>query len=194
MSEYSNLNDLVMRAKEGRVARSEIRIIADFLERNPQSPDAYKLLYVISRMGDRSYENLIAKFLSYSADPDLARLSLQTLCVFWRLSDRYLSEIERFLEGVDWDWMGGVRQIAITAAGEHLRDNVNCKFLAVLLRISSRDHSSELETRIAVEALARALGGLENPLPSEGEDWEKWAAGIVDRAKRRFEKECQKDA
>ena len=107
--------------------------------------DTSQLLYVLARSGARSYEDLVASFVECREDPMVARLALQTLCTFWGLTGRYRDTVARFLKGVEWDYLGDVRQVAITAAGEFLAENQDCDFLDQLLRLSDSVNEEEVE-------------------------------------------------
>lgn len=175
------------------MSSSELREVASMLSSGQGDPDTYELLYVLARSGARSYEELVASFVEYSEDPMVARLALQTLCTFWGLTDRYRDTVVRFLEGVEWDYLGDVRQVAISAAGGFLAENQDCGFLDQLLRLSDSANEEEVERRIAVEAIARAIGvPAERSInPDKGPvTWEAWAETIRSGGKERFAAEC----
>jgi hypothetical protein len=98
-------------------------MVASLLARDAPRSDLYRLLYVLARSKATQYEPLVAGFLGHREDPDVARLALQTLCTFWGLTERYKGQVHAFLEGVEWDYFGDVRQVAMAAAGEYLRDS-----------------------------------------------------------------------
>ena len=150
--------DLASRSKEGKVTAGELRQAADILADGRGGAETYRLLYVLGRSRAYQYENLVAAFLDYREDPMVARLALQILCNFWARARQYRDAIARFLDGADWDALGDVRQIAISAAGELLSASRDCGLLARLIRLSDPAHDDELERRIAVEAIARSTG------------------------------------
>jgi hypothetical protein len=193
MGSRLDLDDLVRRAKEGTVTRKEIDWVGAILSAGRGGDDTYRLLYVIGESGALSYEQLVASFLEYRKNPFVARLALEILCNFWHLTDRYVDQVERFLKRVEWDHQGDVRQIAITSAGEFLRARRHCELLKGLLALGSPRNEDALERRIAVEAIARALGEpLGETINADKGDtpWETWAQNITTRGAARLAEEC----
>ncbi|SRR5581483_9938755 len=193
MADKHDVRSLIQRSKDGAVSNAELREVADVLEANQGGGDTYEFLYILARSEARSYEDLVAGFLEYRHDPMVARLALQTLCTFWGLTDKYRDAVSRFLKGVDWDYFGEVRQIAITAAGEFLSTNQDCVFLDQLLLLADSANEEEVERRIAIEAIARALSlSLKESINPDlsSVTWEDWADGIRARGQERFASEC----
>lgn len=174
--------DLVRRSKEGTVTPAELAEVAALLSAGAGGQDTYDLLYVIGRSGVTSHEPLVASFLDYQDDPMVARVALQTLTSFWNLTSRYTAELERFLDGVEWDDFGDVRGIAISATGAYLAGTEDCGLLARLLRLAGPDNPGKVERKIAVEALAEALG---DPLTGSID-----AGAVLERAQRRHAAAC----
>jgi hypothetical protein len=189
MRHMPELPDLVRRSKEGAVLDREIDRVAEILAADEGGSDTYQLLYVIARSDVRAHEELVARFLDYREDPMVARLALQTLCTFWGLAGRYREQIERFIKGVDWDIIGDVRQVAMTAAGKFLREYRNHALLQELLRLTDPANTDKLERRIAIEAIAYALGDpIEDTLGSgKGTvELENWSENVVSRGMERL--------
>ncbi|ADB30583.1 hypothetical protein Kfla_1482 [Kribbella flavida DSM 17836] len=149
---------LVERAKEGRLSTADVDAVAERLRRGAVDESTYDLLYVVSRARATRHQELVASFLDCADDPMLARLALQTLCSFWGLSAQYLDFIKRFVAGVDWDHFEDVRQVALSAAGEYLRENTDCELFRGVHGACVDSSSGSVGQRIALEALARALG------------------------------------
>jgi len=181
-----DLEDLVDRAKQGLVRPSEITEVAAALTSLPDdSEDGYSLLYVLGRSEATQYEELVAGFLR-SGDPNLARLALQILCMFWDLTESYVDDLRAFLDGVEWDDDGWVQQIAVSAAGQYLRTHTDTAMLARLLELAEPDNDV-LERRWALEALAVALGDpLAETLTAGGNDRAGWTARVLSRAEDRL--------
>lgn len=194
MTSKLDLDILVGRAKEGSISKPQIDLVATSLNAGMKGSDAYKALYVLGRSDAFQYEGLVARHLYNSADPMLSRLALQILCTFWGRTAKYVEHVRRFVDGEPWDSMGDVRQVAITAAGEWLSLNVDCRMLSSLISLAqSTDELEDVERRLAVEALARAVGvpvgEALNPGVGDG-GWESWADGIKMRAAKRYATEC----
>lgn len=188
-----DISNLVARAKKGEVRGRELQGIAHILSNGTGGSDTYRLLYVIVRSGARKYEGLVSDYLYYREDPMVARLALQALCVFWGLGHKYLNVMEDFLRGVDWDYLGDVQGVAITAAGEYLRDHNSYPLLAELFRLA-QDGDDSVRQRIAIEALARAVGEtMEASLQtgSSSGDRECWMADVLARCALRIANEIR---
>lgn len=186
MRERLDVDDLVQRAKIGKVTNEEVgRIVA--VLKGETSVDVYRLLYVLVRVSAREYEFLVARFINYPADPQVAALALSSLCVQWKLAHRYRHSILLALGGVEWDLFDELKQAAIAAAGEYLRSAKDPLVLDRLTNIAT-SCESELNRRFAVEALARALGESysEAVFPRDVGEGCVWAQAILDRAKRRL--------
>jgi hypothetical protein len=187
-----------MRAKDGNVSPGELGKVAGILAGDRGGPETYRLLYVLGRSRAYAYEELVARFLEYREDPMVARLALQILCSFWGRTDRYRDAVERFLDGVDWDYLRDVREIAISAAGSFLAGHRDCGLLARLLRLSDPAHDHELERRFATEAIARAIGLTHQQITSRDSgdggslSRDEWAETIRSRGEERFAAECMR--
>lgn len=181
-----DLDELVDQAKQGLVSRQQLAEVAALLRSTVDETRTYRLLYVLSRSRATEHEELVAGFLR-SGEPELARLALQTLCTFWGLAESYMDELRAFLDGVDWDSWGDVRQIAISAAGDHLRTHTDTAMFARLLELAYPDNTDEVERRVALEALATALGDpVAETLKAGGDDREGWTARVLSRAEDRL--------
>ena len=187
----ADVDDLVARAKEGLVTKAEISEVARLLEDRVDDEHAYRLLYVIGRSRATEHEELVAGFLDEEEQPSVAALALQVLCSFWNLTDRYAEQVRCFVEGVDWDFLGEVRLIAISAAGEYLAVRPHCPILRGLLALCVADDESQTERRVALEAVARALGDpVGETLRAGGARREAWAQDVLARGQARLALEC----
>lgn len=193
-----SVDDLVRRSKEGTVRPDELAEVAAILAADAGGESTYSLLYVLARSSATRYEDLVVSFLNYRKDTMVARLALQTLTSFWGYADRYTAELERFLDGVAWDAMGEVRQIAISASGRYLAIAEHCGLFGRLIAMAEREpvtatggdddeddavYDSEVERRVVLEALADALG---EPARTAVKDPD----GLRDRARRRYATAC----
>lgn len=152
------LIDLMRRVKINSLTRSEIDQVADRLVNDQGDDDAYSLLYIVGRSGGLWHEKLVASYLENPDDPMLTRLALQILCSFWKLSEKYVEYIDRFLTGVPWDADDEIRLMAISVSGGFLRDHNHLGIRTKLLSLLRDEHESGLVRESALEALARSLG------------------------------------
>ena len=184
-----NVEDLVIRAKVGEVSGPELEAAANALERGA-GKDTYQLLYVLGRTDSRKHERLIASFLDFEQDAQVAALALSILCSQWGLGERYREHLHGFLLGEDWDFIDEVKQAAISSAGEYLRSTSDCSILGTLFAIAT-SAPGDLNERFAVEALARSLGEPHSSavFPA-GADAKFWGEDILTRARQRLEAEC----
>jgi hypothetical protein len=149
---------LLEKARDGLLSRHELDQVVAALRDPAGNADSYTLLHIIGRAMDLSKEGCVASYLDCPADPMLSRLALQVLCNYWGLAPKYLTEVRRFLSGVDWDVDGDVRQMAASIAGEVLRTTWHYDLFRSLLDIST-NQSDLPEIRVAaIRALARAMG------------------------------------
>ncbi|PSL51424.1 hypothetical protein B0I31_12153 [Saccharothrix carnea] len=182
----TDLDELVNRAKEGRVDKREVAELARELASTEDESRAYRLLYVIGRSSATEHEELVSGFLR-GDDAELAKLALQILCTHWGLTESYLDSVRTFLDGVPWDPSGDTRLIATSAAGEHLRDHTDTGLLARLIELAQPDDDDPVQRRVALEALARALGDPEAETLRAGDDnREDWATRVLTRAEDRL--------
>ena len=150
--------DLVRRAKRSELSREEIDAVAEELRHPLPHTDPYYLLAILGEAGGVWHRELVERFLEAGNNPWLARKALQVLCADWGDTDRYLDELAQFLAGAPWDTDDDVRLVAMTWAGEYLRDHREPRLLRELLRIFDDQGERELLRRTAYDSLARATG------------------------------------
>lgn len=81
-----NLDDLLGKAKSGRIQRDELEMVVKRLRYEQNSPEATgDLLYIVGRSFAIEQEDLVASFLQRPDDPMLSRLALMILCDWWSL-------------------------------------------------------------------------------------------------------------
>jgi hypothetical protein len=120
--------------------------------------DPYTLIHILGRSGACRYRALVEQFLEFSTDPMVARIALQVLCSHWNLVADYEEAILRFARGVEWDIDEEVRQAAISAAGELLRNAPAEELKHLLAAIFMNHQESQPSRQAAYFALARAHG------------------------------------
>jgi hypothetical protein len=124
----------------------------------------------------------------------LARLALQILCDFWGLTDDYIGRVVEFVHGVPWDTEDDVRLLAISIAGDYLRERSDNDILATLLRIYHDPDERQIIRETAYRAVARAMGSDWQDLPSAARHFDlanDVDASILGRAERRAHSEPQ---
>jgi hypothetical protein len=173
-----NYDDLLFRAKWESLSEDEIKSVADELQKNSPKTDPYKLLHILGRAGAVAYRKMVESYLGEEKskeDPMMARLALQILCDFWGPTKNYLSDVKRFIKKVNWDIENNVRLIALSIAGEYLREFSDQELLQMLLSIFENQDEESIIRETAYDAIARAMGCDYNDLPpiSEDMDWEK---------------------
>ncbi|MFB9394160.1 hypothetical protein ACFPM3_20585 [Streptomyces coeruleoprunus] len=148
------------KAKCGRLGAEDFHIAVKAVSEGRVSPrDLYTALHVVGLAGSPTQAEVVRKYLDMPSDPMLSRLALQILCDYWGMSSDVLPEIHRFLTGVGWDIDGDVREVAISVAGRHLREERGPRSLAqALVRIAEDEGELDFVRESAVRALAGALG------------------------------------
>lgn len=151
---------LVRRAREGTVTAEDANLAAAILATVTDESDRYDAVFVIGRAAATAYEDTVASFIESPREPMLARLALEVLCSWWGLTRKYRGDVLRFVGGVDWDLEDGgfVRQVAISAAGEHVREHGDAGMLRALLTVFDSQNTTELDREVVYQALLRSAG------------------------------------
>lgn len=189
-----DLNTLLDKAKWDRLTPAELEWVRRQLAARTDTSDEYTLLHIAGRGLRRPDPALVEPYLERSDDPMLARLALQILCNYWGLSDRYLPQVRRFVDGVEWD-DGSARLAALNIAGRHLQDHTDRALFDKLLEVAQprcEDDDMASEAQVAVVALAGALGRPRDELPpaTRGFDTgDTWSAGVRAEALDRLRRE-----
>ena len=165
-----SLDDLLDEATLGKLTKEEIQyVVSRIKEYDPSSnQDLYGLLCTLGRAITSTpmipqYRKLMESFLVYPTDSMISRIAFIVLCDYWGLTNEYLQQMKDFIRGVDWD-DNDVRLVAISTAGEHLRENFNPELLELLIETfegsgcSSKEelYEEEVVRQAAYSALARA--------------------------------------
>ena len=166
--------ELLDRAKWGTVSDAELTRVAERLASTDPGGDPYTLLHILGKAGAMKYRALVESFLQRRDDPMLARLALQILGGFWGETDRYVSTLVEFAQGVAWDTENDVRQIALSLLGGHIRKHGDIAAISVLLRVLDDQAVDTIVRDEAYFALARAMGKEWNELPPASRllDWD----------------------
>lgn len=168
----NSYDDLLARAKRGKLTAQEISAVVGELQRPDSSKDRYTLLHILGRSGATAYRRLVEQFLECREEPMLARLALKILCDYWTGTAQYIPKILGFLRGLDGDEESDVRQIAISIVGEYLRNNPEPEFLRELIHIFGNEENEQTIREDAYIALARAMGRDWNQLPSSAKHFD----------------------
>jgi hypothetical protein len=147
--------------------------------------DPYVLLEIVGEAGGKELAKSVEPFLDWPGDPMVAMLALEILTT-WGLFRGYRDRIIELMQGVPWDVENDVRQVAITAAGEALRQQKDVPLLQRLIDIAEDKRESSSIRGQAIASLGRAEGKswkeVPNPsdeIPPEGQ----FARVILDRAR-----------
>lgn len=153
-----NADEILKRATEGLLTAPEQEAVSQALRGKAGGQDRYTLLLALGRAMAKQHRETVESFLDYEDDPMLARLALQILCKFWSETDNYIDYVKRALDGLAWDEDEDVRQMALSAAGEYLRDHQEAALLEKLISIVEDENDDELTRADAYISLARAMG------------------------------------
>lgn len=190
MNQWSEMLD---RANIGTVSTKELGDLSVFIGTSVNDNDLYYPLLILGKAGGPEYSSTVEQFIS-STNPMIARLSLQILCQFWGLTDRYLNYALRALGRPPSDDNDTVRQMAIFILGDYLASNKESGIIVNILRIFDDEHQPYSIILAAYAALALAIG----------REWLELGTTIIDRpdlrqliasdiidAVRRIANECQ---
>ncbi|MFJ5836615.1 hypothetical protein ACIQGO_07550 [Streptomyces shenzhenensis] len=81
---------------------------------------------------------------------------------------KYREQIIELLGSPEWDLSDDAFMAAVSDAGEILHDAFDAELLRTLLKLAEEgrgEYDDDLVQRLAVEAIARALGGIEPRVP-----------------------------
>ena len=150
------------------------------------SRDPYVLLEIVGEAGGRELSEFIEPFLDSPSDPMVARLALQILTNYWSLLSEYRDKIIEFMRGVPWDAENDVREVAIDAAGEAIRQHRDIDLLHELLEIAEDSKESAAIRGQAIVSLGRAQGMPRQELPNPADKTPldgRLARAILDNAR-----------
>jgi len=157
--------DLLERAKTGKLSEREVRGVAQALDDRVPGRDPYTLIHILGLAGAKQHEKLVARYLDEHEDPMLVRIALLTLARYWGLRTYYNRTLE-LATGSAWDAGGEARDIAISVLGDYLRDEADAAGVDLLLQILRDEAEDPLTRTAAYFALARASGLDSRDLPS----------------------------
>jgi len=128
--------------------------------------DPFLLLEIVGEAGGKELAKSVEPFLDWPDDPMVAMLALEILTTYWGLSDQYRDTIIKLMKGVKWDVENDVREVAITAAGEALRQQRDRELLQHLIDIARDENESSSIRGQAIASLGRAEGMSWQDLPN----------------------------
>ena len=163
-----SLDELLEEAKWGRLKDDEVKYVVERIKADAgDNENLYTLIHILGRSGSKQYKKLVEKFLYYPDFPLVSSIALKTLFNYWGFEEEYLDQLKSFVKGVDWDRDQDVQLIAISAAGEYLRNNKNRELHQMIVDVIKEIHPSsdelvndynEILRECASEALMRASG------------------------------------
>lgn len=184
--------DLIRLAKRSLLSTAQISELAAALEEPASAPqyDLYTVIHALGEAGCSQYRDAVERYLVCPRDPMLSRISLDVLCRHFGFLQDYVEVLERFVGGVDWDVDGDVQQLAISLAGEFLRESERNGLLFLLIDIATDLAQPEMSREDAVLALARAHGDEWGSLPMASRHFSlesDWVLDVLERSHRRHE-------
>ncbi|MER6617848.1 hypothetical protein [Streptomyces xantholiticus] len=190
MTHDEYLRQLIARAKDGTIPQREVKGIAQTISEGRAGRDLYRLLYAVARAGGPEYESLVAGYLIHAEDPEVSALAVQVLTAHWRVGAKYQAQILELLGSPEWDLDDDAFMAAVSGAGEILHGTFDTELLRTLLKLAEEgrgEYDDDLMKRLAVEAIARALGAShESMRPPEGVTRSEWSQGLLRAARDRL--------
>jgi hypothetical protein len=185
------VRQLISRAKDGTIPPREVKQIAQAVTEGRPGRELYQRLYAVARAGGPAYEPLIATYLIYPEDPEVSALAVQVLTAHWRVGAKYRKQIIELLGSPEWDLDDDAFIAAVSGAGAILHDGFDAELLRALLRLAEEgrgEYDDDHMRRIAVEAIARALGASHAELTRlpEGVTRAEWSQGLLRAARARL--------
>lgn len=183
-----DIGGLLDRARDGVLSVEEGKAVGSVLD-TPQEPRTlYTLVHIVARGHPEGGEEVLARFMGYSDDPQVAALALSALGGQWRCFDLVHDQTVAALRGLPWDVMDEVRDAAVTVAGEYLRERRDPEMLDLLLVLVV--DADRFEQGHRLHALGRALGASDVELAERARDFGEWSDDqIIDLVFQRLEGE-----
>lgn len=162
-----NLDQLFKEAKVGKLTGDEIAYVAQKIsvtEAGKNDETLYTLIHILGKAGATQYRKLIERFLFYPSSPIISRIALKVLCDYWGETKNYLEPLKAFVKGVQWDKEMDVQLVAISSAGEYLREHSDKILLKLLIAHFENNIEAQPDTyesllfETSFQALARAMG------------------------------------
>jgi hypothetical protein len=183
------MSDLVERARHGLLSRAEKDALADEMEHQQSFDRITDQLVAMSFIREPRYKRAVERYLIFPDRPGVAREALSTLCTYWDRTADYLDWLIMFIDGVEWDFAGEVRDLAMFSAGYYLRDHRHRQLLERLIRIAE-DPAKRVEDRSSAACdLMRSLGTPPPKVPLELRLNDPRFLAAVDSAKERLKSE-----
>jgi hypothetical protein len=148
--------------------------------------DPYVLLEIVGEAGGKELAKSVEPFLDWPGDPMVAMLALEILTTYWGLAHEYRDTIIQLMKGVPWDVDNDVREVAISGAGEALRQQRDVELLQNLIDIAEDIREPSAIRGQAIAGLARAEGMSWQEIPNPADAISpvgRLARAILDRAR-----------
>lgn len=131
-----NATDLLNKTRSGELTQEEFDLIVETVRDGPYDEGLYMLINILGLVGfGEELREIVEKFLYYPAETYVSKEALKTLCLGWGLTQDYLNQVANFIRGEEWDSNEVVRMMALTIAGEYLRDSFDKDLLKLLLQV-----------------------------------------------------------
>lgn len=173
--------DLLEKTREGELTQEEFNQIVEAARDGPYDENLYVLIHILGKVGfGEELREIVEKFLYYPDDPAVSEQALKALCEEWGLTSKYLEQIKNFIRGESWDVNENVRMLAISIAGEYIKETSDKELLMLLLDVFEnlgtsnslrefREYSRDLIQGCAYFAILIAMGKDWDELPDQEE-------------------------
>src|SRR6266849_11221932 len=118
-----------------QVSKEDLSEVVHMVVERRGGKSLYTALHILGHAGNPSHERIVREFVVSCDNAMLARLALQILCNYWGLSNKYVDEIRRFVQGVAWDGDDDIRLAALSIGGNYLHDNEDKALLDAILAL-----------------------------------------------------------
>jgi hypothetical protein len=189
MNDQKRLEDIHKQALVGEILSDELDWVASKLQESPPELSYIQMLMILARQRAQQYRGLVEHFLEYRGDWSCVAEALRTLCRWWNDTHLYIDTLLKYMSAMEDESynlldVSEVRRVAISLAGEYLRDNKEPKLLNRLIELYENPdlpewtfikdpHSRSLEIQqergfvrcAAYLAVAEAMGRAYRTLP-----------------------------
>ena len=128
------------------------------IAKDPTSQDLLSVLYALGRAAAVEYEDIFESYLCLRDKPSVTGMALRCLCVYFGMSSKYKSYIEKYLKPFEIDEGGELLHDAIWCAGEYLSENNDTVMAGIILAYLNDANTSKYNRWGAFSAICKSLG------------------------------------
>lgn len=116
MTDYSALME---KAKWDKLSQEEFDLVVSEIQKYPDSPDLFDMIYILGHADRREAERYIRPFLA-SGDPMIVMISIRALCKYMSLYETYFDTLKKWLCQPDDSFNTYIKYTCISMLDEYI--------------------------------------------------------------------------